>query len=237
MNYQPLVIQGPTTYYKEVSDYYKNYQCIWSTWDSEPEENLEYLSKLDNVVLIVDTLPPKKYEHYWGLYQFQSTLNGFKYLKDNGYNFGIKLRSDLMLNISQIIKLIDFNKFNCMGWHTHSVGYLSELYFAGDVNLICDVMQRCIELNPEAHAENVLTYVLLQEFNYRKINYTLNDELEFYCPKLNITAKNYMDDVRSGRWFNSTAIKQTSASVRYRYTKDNFPDNYELTFREGPFGY
>jgi hypothetical protein len=237
MNYQPLVIQGPTTYCKEVAEYYKNYDCVWSTWDSEPKQNLEYLSSLDNVVLITDTLPQKKWNHYWGLYQFKTTLNGFKYLKDQGHSFGIKLRSDLMLNIPQITKLIDFDKFNCMGWHTHSVGYLSELYFAGDVNLICDVMERCVELDPEVHSENVLTYILLEEFKYRKIHYTLNDDLEFYCPKLNINAKSYMDDVRIGRWFNTTNVKQTSDYVTYEYTQDNFPDNYQLTIRGGPPGY
>ena len=41
----PIIIQGPTTYCREVSNYYKNYNQVWSTWNSEPEENLEFLSK------------------------------------------------------------------------------------------------------------------------------------------------------------------------------------------------
>ena len=52
-----LVIQGPTTYCKEVSEYYKDYKQIWSTWNSEPQENLDYLRSLPNVSLVTDDLP------------------------------------------------------------------------------------------------------------------------------------------------------------------------------------
>lgn len=235
MNYPPVVIQGTTDLCKEVVEYYKDFKCIFSTWNSEPKENLDYLSSCKNVVLITDDLPTKKWEHHWGLYQFKSTLNGFNYLKENGYDFGIKVRSDLMLNIPQVVELIDFKKFNCFGWHDWSVGYFCDFYFAGPVSVICDAMKKCIDLSPESHAENTITYVILNEIKFREINYTLNDELEFYCPKHNLTSKKYMDHVREGIWFNTTNVKQTSRYVNdYVYSKDNFPDNYRLTYKDGP---
>ena len=81
-----LVIQGPTTYCKEVSEYYKDYKQIWSTWNSEPQENLDYLQSLPNVSLVTDDLPVLSSKEKSGsghgpwcleraLYQWTSTLN------------------------------------------------------------------------------------------------------------------------------------------------------------------
>jgi hypothetical protein len=43
---QGIVIQGPTTYYKETIEKYKNISnVVWSTWEDEPVTNLNYIKE------------------------------------------------------------------------------------------------------------------------------------------------------------------------------------------------
>ena len=99
---------------------------------------------------------------------------------------------------------------------------------------MCAIMEECIATDSESHAENILTYVLLEQLNWRKINYTLTDDTKFTWLKKEIDEQHYMEHVRADTWYNTTDRKQISRFVEYSFTKDNFPDNYQLTYKVGP---
>ena len=86
-----IVIQGPTTYYKEILnnlDYQFDY--IWSTWDDEPVENLIEINK--KIKLVISKKP-----NYPGVsninLQCKSSEEGIKLLNKPWI---IKIRSDLI---------------------------------------------------------------------------------------------------------------------------------------------
>lgn len=229
-NQYPIVIQGLTTYCEEVVNYYKNYECVWSTWNTEPKENLDYIKSNPNFTLITSDVP----EHtVSGIYIWQATLNAFEYLKKRNIDFAIRVRSDMLVDISSNLKITKYDHFNCWGWHRHNVGYLCDFYFSGPVNLIYNLMLSCTRTRIHTFPENILTYSLLQENNWRKINYTLSDETKFMWIKDGRRGKSqdfYMDHVRKGEWYNTIETFQDSfePSINYIYSKDYFPDNYKL---------
>lgn len=242
----PIVLQGPTTYCKEVSEYYKNYFCVWSTWKTEPQENLDFLSNLDNVDLVLDDLPTYSDSENFGLteheswtrqrsrYQFTSTLNGLKFLDQRGFDYAIKIRSDLLLDIKTLLEMTDRNCFNSLGWHTGSVGYLVDYYFSGEIKLLVSLMEKCLDIMYPTHSENLMTYALLEELKFRNINHTMDDNLYIYSLKHKYTTDLLMGEVRNNKWINTTSVNQTSTNVSYQYTKDHFPDKYDLTRGWGP---
>lgn len=230
----PIVIQGLTDYYKEIVEHYKDYECVWSTWNTEPQDRLDYISSQDNFTLALCDAPKIQYGEHYGLYTWVATLNGFKVLKERGHDFGIRVRSDFIVDIPSILSLTKFDHFNCFGWDTGSVGYLCDYYFSSPVELMCAIMEGCIGIDSESHAENILTYVLLEQLNWRKINYTLTDDTKFIWLKKEIDEQHYMEHVRADTWYNTTDRKQISRFVDYSFTKDNFPDNYQLTYKVGP---
>lgn len=93
---QGIVIQGPTNYFEKIIPAYigvKN--VVWSTWDDEPIENIEYIKSHMNVVL------SKKPEHAGVLnvnYQTTSTTAGLYYLKNKGVTEVLKTRGDILPN-------------------------------------------------------------------------------------------------------------------------------------------
>lgn len=242
----PIVIQGPTNYCKEVSEYYKDYFCVWSTWKSEPKENLDFLSSLENVHLILDDLPDYSdsenegltWEESWvrqrSRYEFTSTLNGFEYIKKIGFDYGIKIRSDMLLGIEKLLSMTDKKCFNCFAWHTGSVGYLFDYYFSGSVELIVSLMKKCLELAHPTHSENLMTYALLEELNYRNINYTLDENLYMSSLKHSYNTEFLIHEIKDYNILNKTTVNQISKNVFYKYSRDCFPDNYILTRGWGP---
>jgi hypothetical protein len=233
MKYPPIVIQGLTDYYKEIVDFYKDYECIWSTWNTEPEENLNYINSRDNFTVVTSDVPKLKYDFHHGLYTWVTTLNGFTHLKNLNHDFGIRVRSDMLVDIPSHLKVTKYDHFNCWGWFRHNVGYLCDFYFSSPVDLMCSLMEKCIEVYKPTFGENNLTYALLKELNWRKINYTLSEETKFMWIKEDRRGKSqsfYMDHVREGRWNNTIDKYQDSenSQIVYNYSVDYFPDDYKL---------
>ena len=103
---QGIVIQGPTNYYKEVLKSYKNVpNIVWSTWDDEPLENIEYIKKYIPVVL---NKKPSFSGHLNINMQTISTIGGVNYLKEKGINEILKVRGDVI--ITDIIKFLSILK-------------------------------------------------------------------------------------------------------------------------------
>ena len=105
MNTQGIVIQGPTNYYKEIVECYKNIpNVVWSTWDDEPSENIEYIGKYIPVILNKKPLFPG----YLNVnMQTVSTMGGISYLKEKGINEILKVRGDIIItNITKFLSIL-----------------------------------------------------------------------------------------------------------------------------------
>ncbi len=51
---QGIVIQGPTEYYKELTDHYSQLNnVVWATWDDESKTNYDYISSKDIKVILL----------------------------------------------------------------------------------------------------------------------------------------------------------------------------------------
>ena len=243
----PIIIQGPTTYCKEVHEYYKNYIQVWSTWNSEPEENLEYLDKQDNVHLVLDDLPqiPESQLSYltehasWTLqratYQFTSTLNGFKYADHKfGLDFAPKIRSDFLIDLSSSMRKWDIDAFNSIGWHTGSVGYFVDYFFAAKIPDIITLMEGCLSLKHPSHSENILTYFLLEKMKKRNIKYCFDGTVYTYSLKHKYTTDLFLGEISKGKWIIDEDQKHISTNFNHSFELDNLPDIYPLTYGWGP---
>ena len=94
---QGIIIQGPTTYCKEIIDCYQDIpNVVFSTWDTEPQENIDHI-KSKNIEVI--QLPePSPSGHLNINYQTLSTFNGIQHLKNKDVTEGLKIRSDYYIN-------------------------------------------------------------------------------------------------------------------------------------------
>jgi hypothetical protein len=106
---QGIIIQGPTTYCKEIIDCYQDIpNVVFSTWDTEPQENIDYI-KSKNIEVI--QLPePSPSGHLNINYQTLSTFNGIQYLKNKDVTEGLKIRSDYYINDLKLLLSILKNK-------------------------------------------------------------------------------------------------------------------------------
>jgi hypothetical protein len=92
---QGIVIQGPTNYCKEVAPIYKDIpNVVWSTWEDEPLENIEYIKQHMDVVLC----KKPSFPGYLNInMQTVSTLEGIKYLQKKGVTEILKTRGDIII--------------------------------------------------------------------------------------------------------------------------------------------
>ena len=106
---QGIVIQGNTDYCRDIIDCYLDVtNIIFSTWDDEPKENIEYLKSKGFEVL--QTNKPKFSGHSNVNYQTLSTHVGLKYLKNKGITEVLKIRSDLKPNNIKLLLSLLKNK-------------------------------------------------------------------------------------------------------------------------------
>ena len=80
---QGIIIQGPTNYCKEIIDCYVDIpNVVFSTWNDEPKENIDYL-KSKGMDVIQSSKPT--FSGYLNInYQTLSTFAGIQYLEDKG---------------------------------------------------------------------------------------------------------------------------------------------------------
>jgi hypothetical protein len=92
---QGIVIQGPTNYCKEVAPIYKNIpNVVWSTWEDEPLENINFIKQYVDVVLC----KKPSFSGYLNVnMQTVSTTVGVKYLQEKGVTEVLKTRGDIII--------------------------------------------------------------------------------------------------------------------------------------------
>jgi hypothetical protein len=106
---QGIIIQGPTNYCKEIIDCYVDIpNVVFSTWNDEPKENIDYL-KSKGMDVIQSSKPT--FSGYLNInYQTLSTFAGIQYLEDKGITEALKIRSDLQPNNIKLLLEILKNK-------------------------------------------------------------------------------------------------------------------------------
>lgn len=99
---QGIIIQGPTNYCKEVAPIYEGIpNTVWSTWEDEPQKNIEYIQQYMPVLL--NRKPD--FPGYLNInMQTVSTVAGIEYLKERGVTEVLKTRGDL--KISDVRKML-----------------------------------------------------------------------------------------------------------------------------------
>jgi hypothetical protein len=97
-----VVIQGPTNYCKEIIDCYIDIpNVVFSTWNDEPQENIDYI-KSKNIDVIQS--PKPSFAGYLNVnYQVLSTYAGLEYLRAKNVTEVLKIRSDLKPNNTHLL--------------------------------------------------------------------------------------------------------------------------------------
>lgn len=102
---QGIVIQGPTHYWNQIIEPFKNISnVVWSTWDDEPEENIKNIEQYIPVVL--SSKP--SFPGYLNInMQTTSTFKGVQYLKSKGITEILKTRGDIRIkNLEKLMSCL-----------------------------------------------------------------------------------------------------------------------------------
>jgi hypothetical protein len=99
---QGIVIQGPTEYYKELADYYSQFNnVVWATWNDESVTRLNYIRGKGIKVILVEK--PKVFGYMNVNMQVKSTFAGINYL-ENKVDEILKVRSDTIItNLDRLL--------------------------------------------------------------------------------------------------------------------------------------
>lgn len=131
-----IIIQGPTTHVdKMISTYFGYKHVLWSTWKSEPKENLNKIRQ-SKIKLLTNNLPKHAGVGHVN-YQCLSTYNGIKELaKNKNIQIFVKCRQDLVVdNLQQFTRNIECSlakhQISFLSAHKLKGGYLQDYIVAG----------------------------------------------------------------------------------------------------------
>ena len=94
---QGIVIQGSTGYVENIVDIYVDIpNVVFSTWEGEPEENIQLIKSKG--IEVIQTPKPSISGPFNINLQALSTFNGIQYLKNKGVTEVLKIRNDLKPN-------------------------------------------------------------------------------------------------------------------------------------------
>ena len=226
---QGIVIQGPTNHYKEVVECYKDIpNVVWSTWDDEPLENIEYIKKYIPVIL---NKKPSFSGHLNINMQTISTMGGVNYLKEKGVNEILKVRGDVI--ITNIIKFLSILKGKDMAflaiakegirkdlyyelvYKHYSHDYPVDLVVYGTTQNIENSFNFVIEENQFIPPEALILYNFLVGYNleYKSTyNHLMNNGVYFYL-------NDCIDNQIELNWLkhNNDLIKMHNSKINYEF--------------------
>ena len=127
-----ILVQGSSDNVKEQKEAWKSHIVLFSTWKGS-EQNYE-----DGDMVIFNSIPEDRGpSNFW--MQQVSTLAGLKKVKEMGYEYCLKIRSDLVpTNSHKFLNCLDKDKLNFLCWHNHEVypkcsGYLVDYLMFGQI--------------------------------------------------------------------------------------------------------
>ena len=103
---QGIVIQGPTEYYKELSDYYSQFDnVVWATWNDESVVRLDYIRGKGIKVILVEK--PEIFGYMNVNMQVKSSFAGVNYLEGK-VDEALKVRSDtIVTNLDNLLPRLE----------------------------------------------------------------------------------------------------------------------------------
>ena len=103
---QGIVIQGPTGYYKELTDYYSQFNnVVWATWNDESIIRLDYIRNKGIEVILVEK--PEIFGYMNVNMQVKSTFEGISYLEGK-VDEVLKVRSDtIVTNLDKLLPRLE----------------------------------------------------------------------------------------------------------------------------------
>lgn len=179
---QGIVIQGPTNYCKEIIECYKNIpNIVFSTWDDEPQENIEYI-KSKGIDVIQS--PKPTFGGYLNInFQTLSTFAGLEHLESKGVSEILKIRGDLKPNnVDLLLKILKNRPLSFLAIckpnvrslyyeleYTHtSFDFPVDLFMYGSINNLKKCFNFQVDDNYLIPPEALIAY-----------NYFTNSDLEF----------------------------------------------------------
>jgi hypothetical protein len=206
---QGIVIQGPTNYCKEIIDCYQNIpNVVFSTWDDEPQENIDYI-KLKNID-VVQTPKPTFPGHLNVNYQVLSTYVGLEYLKSKNVTEVLKIRSDLKSNdINLLLNILKQKPLSFLaickpnvrplyyelGYNHMSFDFPVDLFLYGNIENMIKCFSFQIEETLQIPPEALIAYSYFSNSNLEfKLDYNtfIKNNISFFmndCLKNNIKVK------------------------------------------------
>ena len=99
---QGILIQGPTEFYKELTDHYSQFDnVVWATWNDESIIRLDYIRNKGIEVILVEK--PEIFGYMNVNMQVKSTFAGVSYLEDKVDEI-LKVRSDTIItNLNKLL--------------------------------------------------------------------------------------------------------------------------------------
>jgi len=167
-----IVIQGPTSHLQQQKQVWKDFSILFSTWKGCES----FYNDDDNVIFNNFPLEPGP-ANFW--LQQHSTMNGLLKAKDLGYQYCLKLRSDLIpTNPHKFLSCLDKEKLNFLCWHNHEVypkcsGYFVDYLMAGPLDILINLwdIKKIFCSVPEI----MLTANFIKKCNNTDINYFLHN--------------------------------------------------------------
>lgn len=194
---QGIVIQGPTNYYKEIVEKYKDIpNVVWSTWENEPINNLNYIKK--HIPLILNKQP--KFAGYLNInLQNKTTSSGIAYLLERGIDEILKIRGDIIVNDPvKLLSLLKGRKISFLSmckegarkdiyyefiYPHYSHDYPFDLIIYGNANILYKGFGFLVEEFNPIPPESLIAYHILQEMGIDfKLNYNhfIKNKIDFF---------------------------------------------------------
>jgi len=124
---QGIIIQGPTEYYKELADYYSQFEnVVWATWNDESVVRLDYIKSKGIEIILLDK---PKFPGYINVnMQLASSYAGVNRLFELGIDEALKVRSDtIVTNLDKLLPRLQGRKLAFMA--TCKVGVRKDIAY------------------------------------------------------------------------------------------------------------
>jgi hypothetical protein len=124
---QGIVIQGPTEYYKELADYYSQFEnVVWATWNDESITRLDYIRDKGIEVILLEKPTIAGYMNV--NMQLASSYAGVNRLFELGADEVLKVRSDtIVTNLNKLLPRLQGKKLAFMA--TCKVGVRKDITY------------------------------------------------------------------------------------------------------------